>query len=72
MSAINPYDEFHKLARQMYADARARFREMAEPLLVDAQTREFAKSLELAIGEVSPEEAIGGLLRWMAETGRQP
>jgi hypothetical protein len=72
MSEINNLDEFRQVACRMYADARARFREMAEPLLVDAETREVAKSLELAIGEVSPEEAIGGLLRWMAETGRQP
>lgn len=58
--------------QRLVTEARARFRRMADPIAPDDETRRKIDVFEQAIGEVSPEDALAALLRWMAETGRQP
>ena len=63
----DPPNDYIMLMRAMYADARICFREMAEPLIDGPDTQEFVDSLALAIGEVSPDEAVEALRRWKVE-----
>lgn len=63
--------EFIQQARQMYADARQRYQEMAEPYLLDHALRDFSAALVKAIGEVSPEEAIAALRKMAVERGHK-
>lgn len=69
---IESKEDFLRVAREMIATARTRFRAMADPIAADDETREKIIAFEHAIGEVSPEVALEALLQWMADTGRHP
>lgn len=60
-------DELRRVYRQMTADARIRYRAEAMALCRTADERTKAASFESAIGEVSPEEAVLALKRWIQE-----
>lgn len=59
--------EFQRVGRQMIAEARARFRRDAMLVCRTNNERAKAAAFESAIGEVSPEEAVLALKRWIAE-----
>lgn len=62
-------EEFLQTSRMMYASARLRYLELAEPYLLDDTLREFSGSLVKAIGEISPEEALAALKKMAGERG---
>lgn len=51
------------LAVLMISDARARFREMAQPHATNRVAVNFINGLAQAIGDISPEEAYAALAR---------
>ncbi len=60
-------EEFQRVGRQMIAEARERFRRDAMLVCRTDEERAKAVAFEPAIGEVSPEEAVLALKRWIAE-----
>ncbi len=63
------FDEFKTLGRQMIADARGHYGDLAQPYLLDDELRRFSGALERAIGEISPEEAVAALKKMAVERG---
>jgi len=50
----------------LVAEARTRFRTEAAAVCRTEEEAQKAASLESAIGEISPDEAIDGLKRWIS------
>lgn len=62
-------NELTETATKLLAEARAEYRRLAEPMLHGESevVQAFSTSLEAAIGECSPEQAIDDLRRFMIE-----
>jgi hypothetical protein len=60
-------DELRVELKRMIVNARARFRDEAMRLCHTEDERSKATAIEMAVGDVSPEEAVLAFKRWLAE-----